>query len=436
MANPDFQLFDSKPVNEVSEPEYKRLLGFPPDYKFEGRSRELAEWARQWFAEFGRPWILALPTGFELAANQFRVNGAAFGSRRLHDQLLDAEASRAMLVAVSAGPECEQKARELWQEGKPDEYFFLEVYGSAVVEHLVTLAGARICDWAERQGMAVLPHYSPGYAGWDVAEQTKLFELIRSRTGSELSSRLAVLQSGMLQPKKSLLAVFGYTRRIDKIRALPGLVPCENCSFNPCQYRRRPYRHSLPPLENVADLQPSSNGKAAPPSAPTLTSNAAYTVNARALHKWSLDRLQLRIREDHSIEARFRYDGTTCSNLGQPIRYEYLVKLTPARERYRITEARCGPAPDDTGHEQMCEHLHNPEGLLNAIRTEKPLLGRPLDDVLVWKRRHSPAGCYCDADSRNHKWGLVLEVIHYALVQHEKQTAATNSQPDPVSNNS
>jgi hypothetical protein len=27
----------------------------------------------------------------------------------------------------------------------------------------------------------------------------------------------------------------------------------------------------------------------------------------------------------------------------------------------------------------------------------------------------SPAGCYCDAASRQHKWGLVLETIHYAL---------------------
>ena len=436
MPESAFQLLDLNPTVEVSEPEYNRLLGFPADHALEGRSRELADWARSWYREHGRPWMFGSPTGFELAGNQFRVNGAAFSSRRLHDQLLDAEAAQAMLVAVSAGPECERKAGELWREGKPDEYFFLEVYGSAVVEHLITKAGAQICDWAERQGMAVLPHYSPGYAGWDVAEQTTLFDLIRGRSNGDLISRLAVLQSGMLHPKKSLLAVFGYTRRVDKVRALPGMAPCENCSFNPCQYRRRPYRHSVPPLENVADLQPAGPRRAPTVAEGPLTSNASYSVNERALRKWSLDRLHLRIRDDHSIEARFRYDGTTCSNLGQPIKYDYLVTLTSAQEHYRITEAQCGPAPDDTGHDQMCEYLQNPDGLAKAIRTEKPLLGKPLNDVLAWKRPYSPAACYCDSDSRNHKWGLVLEVIHYALVQHEKQTTRADGKPDLVSTNS
>jgi hypothetical protein len=52
---------------------------------------------------------------------------------------------------------------------------------------------------------------------------------------------------------------------------------------------------------------------------------------------------------------------------------------------------------------------------MDAIAREHPLRGRPLDDVLTWPRPASPAGCYCDAEARDHKWGLVLETIHYAL---------------------
>jgi hypothetical protein len=63
----------------------------------------------------------------------------------------------------------------------------------------------------------------------------------------------------------------------------------------------------------------------------------------------------------------------------------------------------------------MCEYLQRPEALMNSIAAEKPLLGRPLGEALSWERRSSPAGCYCDAESRMHKWGLALEVIHYAL---------------------
>ena len=54
---------------------------------------------------------------------------------------------------------------------------------------------------------------------------------------------------------------------------------------------------------------------------------------------------------------------------------------------------------------------------MTAIDGEKPLLGRSLHEVLSWKRPESPAGCYCEPASREHKWGLVLETIHYALEQ-------------------
>jgi hypothetical protein len=33
----------------------------------------------------------------------------------------------------------------------------------------------------------------------------------------------------------------------------------------------------------------------------------------------------------------------------------------------------------------------------------------------------SAAGCYCESTSRDHKWGLVFETIHYALVQKESE---------------
>jgi hypothetical protein len=38
---------------------------------------------------------------------------------------------------------------------------------------------------------------------------------------------------------------------------------------------------------------------------------------------------------------------------------------------------------------------------------------------LSWRRADCGAGCYCDASSREHKWGLVFETIHHALVQQE-----------------
>jgi hypothetical protein len=410
------ELKDNRPEVNVSESEYKRLLGFPTGYEFSGRVRELADWARQWLFENGRPWIYGSEVPVEIQPDGLRLNGTDFAAPRLREQLIDAQADRAVLVAVSAGKECEEKARQLWREEKPDEYFFMEMFGSAVVEQLVTNAGARICAFAEQNGMAVLPHYSPGYSGWDTAEQKRLFEAISHKAGG-FPGDLRVLESGMLQPKKSLLAVFGVTEHIEKVRQLTNLVPCENCSFSPCQYRRAPYRHSLPQIEDVRWLQPNGVPEESIVNGWPLDHNARYSINLRALRKWAEERLKLRIFVDRSVEAHFRYEGTTCSNLGRPLAYDYFIKFDGPKRGYRIVEATCAPAPGDLGHSAMCEYINGAERLTAVMAMEKPLLGQPLNDVLKWKRAFSPAGCYCDADSRMHKWGLVLEVIHYALAR-------------------
>jgi hypothetical protein len=282
----------------------------------------------------------------------------------------------------------EEQARQLWQQDKPDEYFFLEVLGSALVEHLTTVTGAALCAWADGQGMAVLPHYSPGYPEWDIGEQSAVLERITARGPHALPGALEVLDSGALRPKKSLLAVFGLTRHVDRVQRLTALNPCENCSFAPCQYRRAPYRRT-----------PAAN----------------YSVNPKALKRWSQERLLLELREDGTVDARFRYDGTTCTNLGHPLAFDYQVKLGPFQAGYPILEQQCTPAPGDTGYTRMCGYIDHPADLMAAIQREKPLAGQRLDRVLSWPRTACAAGCYCDPAAREHKWVLVLETIHYAL---------------------
>jgi hypothetical protein len=390
--------------------EYVRLLGYPRGWVLEGRARELADWARDWYAKNGRPWFYARQAeSFEIDGDSIQIDGVQFTSKRMQSTLQQAEAHSVVLVAVGAGREAEEEAGRRWKDEKPDEYFFLEVFGSAVVEHLATATGARLCDWAEQHGMAVLPHYSPGYPEWDVADQPRLLELMKRTRRETFPSPVEVLDSGMLRPKKTLLAVFGLTRPTERLRRLTDLVPCENCSFGPCQYRRAPYRRA-----------PQSWGEQVPIRVSVLDHDAEYSVNRRALKRWADERLSLHVNKDGSLDALFRYDGTTCTNMGRPLTFHYNVKLGPRSEGYPIREQRCAPAPGDEGHTLMCQYLDNPSKLMTSIDREKPLVGERLNAVLSWQRNTSAAGCYCDASSRNHKWGLVLETIHYALVQKER----------------
>ena len=420
-----FELTETSPPVDVQDSEYQRLLGYPKNHDLAGRPRELADAARKWFSENGRPWIYAREIGaLELRDEKLHIAGNEFSSRQLHDSFAGSQAHSAVLVAVSAGKECEEKARQLWQESKPDEYFFMEIFGSAVVEHLVTLASGRICGWADQNKMAVLPHYSPGYSGWDIADQIKLWNLIRQNNGGGFPGELDVLESGMLRPKKSLLAVFGVTRDVEQARRFAKLIPCENCSLPGCQYRRGPYQHALPQLEDIHQLQNSSADERVATKKFALTRNAKYTVNSRALQKWSQERLRLKFLPGGSVEAHFRYEGTTCSNMGRALEFDYCVKLGAAHDDYKILETSCAPAPDDTGHTQQCEYLSNADALMRSIATEKPLLGRPLNDVLAWARTPNPSGCFCDLERRDHKWGLVFEAIHFALAQRENEARA------------
>jgi len=395
-------------VNVLPE-EYVRLLGYPRGFVLEGRAQELAEWARRWYAENGRPWVYARQAEtFAMDSASICIDGTPFASARLESTLEQAGAHSVILVAVGAGPEAEEEAQRRWADDKPDEYFFLEMYAAAVVEHLTTTTGARLCDWAEQHGMAVLPHYSPGYPEWDVAEQPRLLALMKQTGREDFPSELEALESGMLRPRKSQLAVFGVTRHIERLRRLTELVPCENCSFGPCQYRRAPYRK--PPRgygERVAARQP------------VLDQDAAYSVNRKALQRWAKERLSVDLHPDGSLDAVFRYDGTTCTNMGRPLTFHYNVKLGSREEGYPIREQRCAPAPGDVGHTHMCQYIENPDGLMAAVNREKPLSGEKLNSVLAWRREANGAGCFCEAASRNHKWGLVLETIHYALAQRE-----------------
>jgi hypothetical protein len=403
------EISDRSPDVTVQPAEYTRLLGYPRGWILDGRAEELGNWARDWYAHHGRPWIYARGVGGIRAEDgAVVVDGVRFNSSRLSATVAAAGADRAFLVAVSAGPELEEEAQVRWRDEKPDEYFFLEVFGSAVVEHLVTMTGARLCAWADGELAAVLPHYSPGYPEWTIDEQSRLLDVIRAPRRAAVP--LEVLDSGMLRPKKSLLAVFGVTRQIDRIRPLTELSPCENCSFSPCQYRRAPYRRARRPA--LSELPIVADDAVNP-----LSANASYSISAKALQRWSQERLTIETRGDGSIAAVFRYDGTTCTNMGRPLQFHYHVTLGRREDGYPILEQSCGPAPGDDGHRAMCRYISDSDRLMASIAEERPLHGRPLDDVVRWTRPAGPAGCYCEPDSRQHKWGLVLETIHYSLAR-------------------
>lgn len=170
----------------VDDATFKRYLRFPPSREFEGTMAENAEWARDWYAAHGRPWVVAF--------------AATEGIRALTEPDHWAADDDLAVVVASAGPEAENHAAACWDDDEPDRYYFLECYASAVVDSLLV---------RERNALGASRHRSPGYPDWSIGVNVSLVDTIREAI--ELPGPLSTLESGMLVPKKSQIALFPRT---------------------------------------------------------------------------------------------------------------------------------------------------------------------------------------------------------------------------------
>ena len=227
-------------VAAVSDAEYARLLGLPRTRALEGDLALRAQAARAWYAAHGRPWVAARRSAIaRLDAESVALEtGQVFHSRTLASRLATGEAHGLVALAVTAGPQVDEESQRHWQDGRPDEGYFLDRLGAALAEHLVHWVSVRVCRESEPGGETVLAHLSPGCGGWDFEEQARLMQVIAG--GAALAAGpLRMLESGMLTPKNSLLAVRGLTRR----RVAPSAADaCRACDLSPCTFRRAPYR--------------------------------------------------------------------------------------------------------------------------------------------------------------------------------------------------
>src|SRR5918996_4908689 len=97
------ELVDTLPDVNVQPAEYKRLLGYPRDRVLSGRARELADWARAWYAKNGRPWVYARQAeSLNITNGSLLVDGVSFKSPEMLKTLQQARADSVILAAVSA----------------------------------------------------------------------------------------------------------------------------------------------------------------------------------------------------------------------------------------------------------------------------------------------------------------------------------------------
>ena len=70
------ELAGTLPEVNVLPEEYGRLLGYPRGWVLEGRARELADWARDWYRKNGRPWFYVRQAeSLEIVGDSIGIDG-------------------------------------------------------------------------------------------------------------------------------------------------------------------------------------------------------------------------------------------------------------------------------------------------------------------------------------------------------------------------
>jgi hypothetical protein len=224
----------------ISTREYNRLLSMPRDRELEGDLLDRATGARQWYAKYGRPFVASRRIDLtEVSPISILLeNGMSLDSEVLAQRLTKGEAHALIVLALSAGTEVAEEVARHWNEGRPDEGFFLDRIAVAITEQLLFWAAATLCRSFEADQETVLPHLSPGCGHWELGDQHKLMTLLTGSQETTVLGPLEILESGGLRPQHSILAAMGITR---KRFAISPESLCRACDLNPCKFRRAPY---------------------------------------------------------------------------------------------------------------------------------------------------------------------------------------------------
>jgi hypothetical protein len=132
----------------------------------------------------------------------------------------------------TVGTAIEDRVRVLWDTRELPLAVMLDSVGSAAVESLAEYANDLLCQAAIVAGTKVTNRISPGYAGWDTAEQAALFHLC---PGDPIGVTLN--DSCVMIPGKSISFLVGVGReaRVDHY-----FTQCRRCWMADCAYRRAP----------------------------------------------------------------------------------------------------------------------------------------------------------------------------------------------------
>ena len=133
------------------------------------------------------------------------------------------------IFLCTAGKEIGIKSRMAMGEGDLLTGYVYDVIGSEIVEAAADLMQNSLKITVAADGRKITNRYSPGYCGWNVEEQHKLFQFMPyNYCGIRLTP------SALMDPVKSISGFIGIG---EKVRFNP--YTCDLCGMKDCIYRKK-----------------------------------------------------------------------------------------------------------------------------------------------------------------------------------------------------
>ncbi len=132
------------------------------------------------------------------------------------------------IFLCTAGKELGIRSREAMQERDLLRGYIYDVIGSEIVEAAADLMQTDLEKTMFDSGERITNRFSPGYCGWDVAEQHKLFQLI-----PENYCGIHLTPSALMDPVKSISGIIGIGKNVKY-----NPYTCGMCDMKDCIYRK------------------------------------------------------------------------------------------------------------------------------------------------------------------------------------------------------
>lgn len=148
-----------------------------------------------------------------------KINKIIFGQLKKADSIA--------VFLTTAGEEIGIRTRKAMSDGDPLTGYIYDLIGSIVADAAADRMESELAARILSGGKKITNRYSPGYCGWDVSEQHKLFRLI-----PENFCGIRLTDSALMDPVKSISGIIGIGENVRY-----NLYTCSLCDMKECAYR-------------------------------------------------------------------------------------------------------------------------------------------------------------------------------------------------------